>query len=148
MRWVKRASNGPDETEEIGYELGKNLKPGDVVALYGDLGAGKTTFVRGVARAIGISARDITSASFTIIAEYDSNPSFFHIDLYRLEKEEDIDGTGIWDCINKDSVAVIEWAEKLGPMAEHFIKVRIRDVGNNRREIFVEGLNEEDRHHQ
>lgn len=145
---MKRASNGPDETEEIGYELGKVLKAGDVVALYGDLGAGKTTFVRGVARAIGVPARDVASASFVIIAEHDSTPPFFHIDLYRIEKEEDIDNTGIWDCIGKDSVAVIEWAEKLGTMAENFIRVRISDTGNNRREICVQGLDEKNRHHQ
>ena len=145
---MKRASNGPDDTEEIGYELGKVLKAGDVVALYGDLGAGKTTFVRGVARAIGVPARDVASASFMIIAEHDSTPPFFHIDLYRIEKEEDIDNTGLWDCIGKDSVAVIEWAEKLGTMAENFIRVRISDTGNNRREICVEGLDEKNRHHQ
>ncbi len=145
---MRRASNGPDETEEIGYELGKVLKAGDVVALYGDLGAGKTTLVRGIAGAFGVSARDITSASFTIIAEYDTNPVFFHIDLYRVEKEEDIDNTGIWDCLGKDSVAVIEWAEKLGSMVEDFIKVRIKDLGDNRREIYVEGLNEKGRYNQ
>lgn len=145
---MKRTSKGPDETEEIGHELGKVLKAGDVVGLYGDLGAGKTTFVRGVARAFGVSARDVTSASFTIIAEYDSNPAFYHIDLYRLERRDDIDNTGIWDCIGKDSVAVIEWAEKLDSMPAHFIKVRIMDIGNDLREIYIEGLDEKNRHNQ
>jgi tRNA threonylcarbamoyladenosine biosynthesis protein TsaE len=118
------------------------------VALYGDLGTGKTTMVRGVARAFGISGRDVTSASFTIIAEYYSVPTFFHIDLYRVEKEEDVDNTGIWDCLGKDSVAVIEWAEKLGPAAADFIKVRLKDIGENRREISIEGFDEKDRHNQ
>jgi len=145
---VKRVSNGPDETEAIGYELGKRLKGGDVVALYGDLGAGKTTMVKGVARAFGIAGRDVTSASFTIIAGYDSVPPFFHIDLYRVEKGQDVDDTGIWDCVGKDSVAVIEWAEKLGPAAADFIRVRLKDIGEDRREIWIEGMDEKDRHNQ
>jgi tRNA threonylcarbamoyladenosine biosynthesis protein TsaE len=143
---VKLVSNDPDETEQAGYVLGKRLKAGDVVALYGDLGTGKTTMVKGIARAFGIAGRDVTSASFTIIAEHDTVPAFFHIDLYRVEKEEDVDGTGIWDCLGRDSVAVIEWAEKLGASAADFIRVRLKDIGDNRREIYIEGLNEEDRH--
>ena len=145
---MERVSNDPDETEQAGYELGKRLKAGDVVALYGDLGTGKTTMVKGIARAFGIAGRDVTSASFTIIAEHDTVPAFFHIDLYRVEKEEDIDATGIWDCLGRDSVAVIEWAEKLGASAAGFIRVRLKDIGDNRREIYIEGLNEEDRHNQ
>lgn len=145
---MKLVSNDPDETERAGYELGKRLKAGDVVALYGDLGTGKTTMVKGIARAFGIAGRDVTSASFTIIAEHETVPAFFHIDLYRVEKEEDVDGTGIWDCLGRDSVAVIEWAEKLGADAADFIKVRLKDIGGNRREIYIEGLNEEDRHNQ
>jgi tRNA threonylcarbamoyladenosine biosynthesis protein TsaE len=145
---VKLVSNDPDETEQAGYELGKRLKAGDVVALYGDLGTGKTTMVKGIARAFGVAGRDVTSASFTIIAEHNTVPAFFHIDLYRVEKEEDVDGTGIWDCLGRDSVAVIEWAEKLGASAAGFIRVRLKDVGDNRREIYIEGFNEEDRHNQ
>lgn len=145
---MKLISNDPDETEQVGYELGKKLKAGDVVALYGDLGTGKTTMVKGIARALGMAGRDVTSASFTVIAEHDTIPAFFHIDLYRVEKEEDIDGTGIWDCLGRDSVAVIEWAEKLGASAADFIKVRLKDIGDDRREIYIEGLNEEDRHNQ
>ena len=145
---MKLVSNDPDETEQAGYVLGKRLKAGDVVSLYGDLGTGKTTMVKGIARAFGIAGRDVTSASFTIIAEHDTVPAFFHIDLYRVEKEEDIDATGIWDCLGRDSVAVIEWAEKLGASAAGFIRVRLKDIGDNRREIYIEGLNEEDRHNQ
>lgn len=145
---MKLVSNDPDETEQAGYELGKRLKAGDVVALYGDLGTGKTTMVKGIARAFGVAGRDVTSASFTIIAEHDTVPAFFHIDLYRVEKEEDVDGTGIWDCLGRDSVAVIEWAEKLGASAAGFIRVRLKDVGDTRREIYIEGFNEEDRHNQ
>ena len=85
---MKLVSNDPDETEQAGYELGKRLKAGDVVALYGDLGTGKTTMVKGIARAFGIAGRDVTSASFTIIAEYYSYPAFFHFDLFRVEKEK------------------------------------------------------------
>ncbi len=145
---MKLVSNDPDETERAGYALGKRLKAGDVVALYGDLGTGKTTMVKGIARAFGIAGRDVTSASFTIIAEHDTVPAFFHIDLYRVENEGDVDGTGIWDCLGKDSVAVIEWAEKLGAATADFIKVRLKDIGDDRREICIEGLDEEDRHNQ
>lgn len=144
---MKRASNSPSETEGIGYELGRRLKAGDVVALYGDLGTGKTTLVRGIATAFGVAGRDVTSASFTIIAEYCSTTSFFHIDLYRVENV-DVDDTGIWDCLGRDSVAVIEWAEKLGPLAADFIKVRIEATGNNKRYIYIEGLDEKDRNNK
>jgi tRNA threonylcarbamoyladenosine biosynthesis protein TsaE len=146
--WVKRVSSSPAETEETGYELGMRLRAGDVVALYGDLGTGKTTFVRGIARAFGICGRDVTSASFTIIAEYCSVPAFFHIDLYRVENKEDVDNTGIWECLGRESVAVIEWAEKLGSLSAGFISVRLKDIGDNRREICIEGLDEKDRNNQ
>jgi tRNA threonylcarbamoyladenosine biosynthesis protein TsaE len=145
---VKLASDSPERTEELGYALGKRLKAGDIVALFGDLGSGKTTMVKGIARAFGIAGRDVTSASFTIIAEYPGQPPLFHIDLYRLEKEEDIDATGIWECIGRDSVAVIEWAEKLGDRCgKECIRVRMKDAGDGRREISIEGLDEEDRNH-
>jgi tRNA threonylcarbamoyladenosine biosynthesis protein TsaE len=144
---VRLESNGPEDTEEIGFRLGKMLRPGDVVAFYGDLGTGKTTMIRGIARAFGIDRRDVTSASFTIIAEYQSEPPFYHIDLYRMEREADVDAAGVWECIGGDSVAVIEWAEKLGErVAENFKKVKIEDKGDDRRKIVIEGINEEDWH--
>jgi tRNA threonylcarbamoyladenosine biosynthesis protein TsaE len=145
---VKLESEGPERTEEIGYALGKRLKAGDVVALFGDLGSGKTTMVRGIARAFGIARRDVTSASFTIIAEYPGNPPFFHIDLYRIESQEELDGAGVWDCIGGDSVAVVEWAEKLGErFTKDCIRVEMENTGGDGREISIEGIDEEDRHY-
>ena len=142
---MKLLSRSPDDTEEIGFRLGKILRAGDVVGLYGDIGTGKTTMVKGIAKAFGINRRDVTSASFTIIAEYPGEPPFYHIDLYRIGAGNDLESTGIWDCIGRDSVSVIEWAEKLGGVAiQDFIKVIIDDAGNDCREITIEGTDEQD----
>lgn len=141
---MKLLSRSPDDTEDIGFRLGKILRAGDAVGLYGDLGTGKTTMVKGIAKAFGINRRDVTSASFTIIAEYPGEPPFYHIDLYRIGAGNDLESTGIWDCIGRDSVSVIEWAEKLGDVAiKDFIRVIIDDAGNDRREITIEGIDEE-----
>jgi tRNA threonylcarbamoyladenosine biosynthesis protein TsaE len=142
---VKLTSGSPEESEAVGLRLGKLLKAGAVVGLYGDLGTGKTTMVRGIAAAFGIDRSDVTSASFTIIAEYPGRHPFFHIDLYRIEREEDLDATGIWDCIGKEGVTVIEWAERLGEARiSGMIRVEIADRGDGLREIAIEGLNEKD----
>jgi tRNA threonylcarbamoyladenosine biosynthesis protein TsaE len=139
-------TRSPDETMERGCRLGQGLRPGDIVGLYGELGAGKTVFVKGIARAFGISERDITSASFTIIAQYDTSPPFTHIDLYRVERTEELTETGIWDLIGGDGITVIEWAEKAQAwLPEDHIAVHLRYIGNNVREITIEGLDEKNR---
>jgi tRNA threonylcarbamoyladenosine biosynthesis protein TsaE len=143
MRYI---SKGPDETRDIGFRLGKLLRPGDVVGLYGELGTGKTTMVKGIASALGIDEREIVSASFTIIAEYDTIPRFSHIDLYRIEKDVEFAELGLWDQIGEDSISVIEWAEKAeGWLPEDMIKVRLKSVGENMREITIEGRDEKSR---
>ncbi len=140
---MKLVSRSPDDTEEIGFRLGKVLRAGSVVGLYGDLGTGKTSMVKGIARAFGIHERDVTSASFTVIAEYPGKPPFYHIDLYRIGAGSDLESTGIWDYLGRDSVCVIEWAEKLGDAAiRDFIRVRIDDTGNDCREVTIEGVDE------
>lgn len=136
-------SKGPDETKDFGFRLGRLLRPGDVVGLYGDLGAGKTTMVKGVASALGIDEREIVSASFTIIAEYDTIPRFLHIDLYRIEKKAELTELGLWDQTGGDSISVIEWAEKAEEgLPEDMIKVRLKSIGENMREITIEGGDE------
>jgi tRNA threonylcarbamoyladenosine biosynthesis protein TsaE len=142
---VKLTSVSPEDTEATGFKLGKMLKAGAVVGLYGDLGSGKTTMVRGIASARGVNRRDVTSASFTIIAEYPAEPPFFHIDLYRIERGEDLEATGLWDCLRRDAVSVIEWAERLGDApVPGLIRVEITDKGSGIREISIEGIDEKD----
>jgi tRNA threonylcarbamoyladenosine biosynthesis protein TsaE len=140
-------SRSPEETMDIGYRLGRCLRPGYVIGLYGELGAGKTILVKGIANAFGVHERDITSASFTIITQYETSPPFAHIDLYRIERSEELDEIGIFDQIGGDGITVIEWAEKVsGYLPDEAIRVYVRCTENNQREIMVLGLNEEDRH--
>jgi tRNA threonylcarbamoyladenosine biosynthesis protein TsaE len=142
----KYISNGADETTKIGFSIGRLLRPGDVVGLYGELGAGKTTIIKGIAGALGIDAREIASASFTIISEYDTTPPFAHIDLYRIENENELSELGLWEYIGGDSISVIEWAEKAATMLpEEMIRVTLVYTGENTREITIEGIDEKNR---
>jgi len=140
---VRVRSNSPDETQEIGQRIGRCLKTGDVVCLYGDLGMGKTTLVRGVASAFGIEGRDITSASFSIIAEYPTAVPFYHVDLYRISTPADLESTGIWEVVGADGVVVVEWAERLGDISGiKTISVQMESDGPDVRTIEIEGLDE------
>jgi len=142
----KYISRGPDETRGIGLGLGRLLRPGDVVGLYGELGSGKTTMVKGIANALGIEERDIVSASFTIITGYDTTPPFSHVDLYRIEKDSELDDIGLWDQIKGDGISVIEWAEKAERgLPDDMVRVSIKYAGENVREITIEGRGEKDR---
>ena len=132
----------PEETEAEGRRLGKLMREGRIprtVLLYGDLGAGKTTLIRGIASAFGIPGRDIGSASFVIVAEYDTSPRFYHIDLYRIETREDLDELGIWEYIESGGIAVVEWAERLREIPEGALTVRMNYLDEGTREIIVEG---------
>lgn len=146
---MKVTSRSPEETEQAGYNLGMLLKKGDIVCFYGDLGSGKTTMIKGIAGALGVDRRDVASASFTIIAEYEQGKwPFRHIDLYRLEDPGDIENAGVWDSLDREAVTTIEWAEKLGSATpQGVITVAIEDRGDTVREIVIEGIDEEDRHH-
>jgi tRNA threonylcarbamoyladenosine biosynthesis protein TsaE len=142
---MKILSNSPNETKEIGFRLGRLLKAGDIVGLYGDLGAGKTTMVKGIAKAVGIDEREIVSASFTIIAEYETDPPFIHIDLYRIEHGAELDDLGIRSITGGGSISVIEWAEKArGELQKDIIKVGLQTRDEQTREISIEGLDEKD----
>ena len=139
-------AKGPDETADIGFRLGRTLVPGDVVGLYGTLGAGKTNMAKGIGSALGIHERDIASASFTIIAEYESDPPFSHIDLYRVEGEAELSDLGIREHMGGERISVIEWAEKAEhEMPDDVVRVTITPLEDGSREIVIQGTHEKSR---
>jgi tRNA threonylcarbamoyladenosine biosynthesis protein TsaE len=102
------------ETESLGEAWGREAKPGLIIALSGDLGAGKTQLVKGIARGLGIASR-VLSPTFTLVNEYTGGRlRLFHLDLYRLETRAQILAAGLEEYLQPDGVAVIEWAERLG----------------------------------
>jgi tRNA threonylcarbamoyladenosine biosynthesis protein TsaE len=125
------------ETEAVGASFGATLTPGSVILLYGELGAGKTAFVRGVARGLGANPDDVSSPTFTLIQEYaGTGATLYHVDLYRLEPAE-IDDLGLEDLVSGDGVVAIEWAERWKGRPDDVTEVRIDDLGDERRMISV-----------
>jgi len=109
-------SHHPTETEALGERWGRAAAPGLVLALSGDLGAGKTQLVKGLARGLGVTAR-VHSPTFTLVNEYGGGRlALFHLDLYRLETPAQILSAGIGEFLSPDGVAVVEWAERLSAL--------------------------------
>ena len=137
---MRLQSNSDAGTRSIGRRLGEKLKPGDVVCLYGDLGAGKTTMVKGIASVLDIHERDITSASFTIIAEYDTPVPFYHIDLYRVTPDE-LPDLGLHEYLGSEGISVIEWPELAeSELPDDVINVALTHTGEESREIDITGI--------
>lgn len=107
-------TKSPEATFMIGEVLGKALVKGDIVALIGELGSGKTLFTRGIAKGLNISDKyTITSPTFNLINEYPGRVFLYHMDIYRLGSINELDDIGFEEYFNKDGVVVIEWAEKI-----------------------------------
>jgi tRNA threonylcarbamoyladenosine biosynthesis protein TsaE len=131
-------TDGVTETIALGKRLAMELQRGDVLALSGELGAGKTALVKGIARGLGIE-QDATSPTFTFIHEYTGGRlPLFHIDLYRLDAVEQALAIGIEDYLNPAGVTVIEWAEKIERLLpEGTTQIRIESLGETRRRIEI-----------
>ena len=125
-------STSPAETKEIGRRLGETLKMGDTVLLDGELGAGKTVFVSGIAEALGYSGY-ITSPTYTLVNEYrDLKLDLFHMDAYRIENPDDIIGAGFDEYLGSNGVKVVEWAKLIGSYAPpDSIRVSIEKSGQS-----------------
>jgi len=111
---IKSITKSTNETLELGKKLGKKLIPGDLLLLFGDLGAGKTCLTQGICLGAGLDNDTyIRSPTFTLINEYPANIPIFHIDLYRLESEAEISNLGLEEIIYSKAITIIEWSEKL-----------------------------------
>lgn len=124
------------ETAAEGAQLAASLQPGDVVLIYGELGAGKTAFTRGLAQGLGVNADEVSSPTFTLVQEYRGRLPLYHVDLYRLDERE-VDDLGLEELVLGDGVVVIEWAERWRGRPDDVIEVRLEDVGEERRRIVV-----------
>ena len=137
-------SHIPAETELLGEKFGRAAQRGLVIALRGDLGAGKTQFVRGLARGLDIAER-VHSPTFTLVNEYGGGRlKLFHLDLYRLETAHQILSAGVEEYLSPDGVAVVEWAERLEDgswktkVGNRFVRLKIEILGETKREIIYE----------
>lgn len=141
MTGVERAlTRSTDETLELAGTVGELLRPGDVVALVGDLGAGKTVFARGVARALGVT-EPVVSPSFTIVREYDGRTPLVHVDVYRIDTVQELHDLGFEELVRDDAVTLVEWGDMIdGLLPADRLDVRLAPgATDDERVIEIEG---------
>jgi tRNA threonylcarbamoyladenosine biosynthesis protein TsaE len=133
----KIISGSAEETLKFGEKLGRKLKKNTLIALYGEFGAGKTVFVKGLAKGLDCNI-DVNSPSFVFMNEYQCRIPLYHIDLYRINKPEDILNLGLDELFENQGVCVIEWAEKAtGLLPAKRVDIRINILDNGKREIEI-----------
>ena len=132
-------TNNETETTLEGEKLGRKLLAGDVVALYGGLGAGKTAFTRGLAAGLGIDMH-VSSPTFTIVNEYPGKIPLFHFDMYRLNSADELFDIGWDDYLERGGVCAVEWSEKVpGAFPPETITVKLEHIGGDKRELKISG---------
>ncbi len=134
-------SKSASETIRLGKSIGSRLQAGDVVALLGELGAGKTQFIKGLAAGAGVGKPTyVSSPSFTLINEYPGKVPFYHIDLFRLASQKEAEGLGLEDYLHGGGIAAIEWADKIPSLIPgEMLSIHIVYTGKNTRSIEMKG---------
>lgn len=131
-------SHSVAETEAIGASLAATLRAGDVVALYGGLGMGKTAFVRGIASVMAPTA-EVSSPTFALVHDYGGTPPLVHFDMYRVESWDDLYSTGFWEYIDAGAVTVVEWSEQIeAALPATARRVRFERLSETDRRIEIE----------
>ena len=119
-------SNSPEETEQFGHKLVQQLKPGDVLAFFGDLGSGKTTLIKGICKGLEVEA-DITSPTFTFIHEYSGRLQVYHFDFYRIANSHEVWELGCDEYFYGEGICLIEWADRIPDLLpENRIEIHLK----------------------
>ena len=132
-------THSEQETAGVAATLARRLPPGTVVLLYGELGAGKTAFVRGFVQGVGIAPDEVSSPTFTLIQPYGGAGRVYHVDLYRLGPDE-VEDLGLEELPEHGGLVCIEWADRLPWSVVGAVSVRITDRGDDTREVAIEGV--------
>jgi len=136
---INYVSQSVNDTEEFAFNLAKNLKPGDVLAFKGGLGAGKTAFVRGLAKHLSPDAM-VSSPTFSLVNDYTDNIPFYHFDMYRITTMDDLYSTGFFDYLDMGAILAIEWSENIEfALPDNTITVTIEPLDENKRNISITG---------
>jgi tRNA threonylcarbamoyladenosine biosynthesis protein TsaE len=142
---IERRTRPAAATRRLGERLGRLLRPGDVVALVGDLGAGKTQLARGICRGAGVADGEVSSPTFAIVATYRGRLPIHHADLYRVGDADELHATGFQDLLGGEGAAVVEWADRIpDALPEERLEIRIAPVEGDpsARDLVVTGRGE------
>lgn len=136
------ATASPEETFQIGSQFGQTLGSPCIIALSGDLGAGKTTFIRGIASSLGADEREVCSPTFTYLNIYQGRIPIYHFDLYRIPTEKEFEAAGFDEYLHADGICCIEWSEKISSLLQERVslaiyRVCIAHAGEGLREIKI-----------
>jgi tRNA threonylcarbamoyladenosine biosynthesis protein TsaE len=132
-------THSPEETQELGKKIGVGLSKGDVICVFGDLGAGKTCLIQGIARGLGVNEREyVRSPTFTILLTYQGRLTLRHFDFYRLSEASEIEELGLSEYFLGDGVCAIEWPERLGSLLpERRIEIVLEEISEVERKVSV-----------
>lgn len=138
---LKFVTNSADETKNLGVKIAETLKNGDVVAMFGSMGMGKTAFTHGLAQGLGIDPRQVSSPTFALVHEYNGKNTLYHFDMYRIESWDDLYSTGFFDYLDYGGILAVEWSENIeNALPENSIRIYFEKGNNdNQRIITVDG---------